>query len=314
MEPGLRVRHRDLLFGQQRGSDGADHAVVRRHDDLFVQHHGKGRGHGIVVCGAALKIDYVPDPALPHHAVEVVMHDGESQARHEGLLGGAPLLIRGHVLLHKHGAALAQFEGMFGSKRALRKFADDVDLELLGLLLQERTRTGRACVVHREIHDHAVLNADEFGVLAADLEDGVHLLVNQAVADVHRAGLVRGDLVLDRIRAGQLSDQFPAGPGGAHAANRDPASDLVGDVLQSLVHHLDGARVRLGVDLLDYVAVLVDHHEIRAHRSHVNPEIRVHHAFSLEPVGLDPIPEQRHLLKRQRGRCRKHSPLPLRLS
>jgi hypothetical protein len=46
--------------------------------------------------------------------------------------------------------------------------------QLLGLLLEEAAGARGAGLVHGEVDDHAVLEADELGVLPADLEDRVH--------------------------------------------------------------------------------------------------------------------------------------------
>ena len=144
--------------------------------------------------------------------------------------------------------------GASDDRASSRELADDVDVQLLGLLLQEGAGAGGAGLVHGEVHHDAVLQADELGVLPADLEDGVRDAVDQLAADEGGAGLVGGDLVVDGVGADQFPDQFPAGAGGAHAADAQPRAHLVPDVLQALVDHFHGAAVGLDVDLLDHLA------------------------------------------------------------
>ena len=74
----LRVLH--ALLREQRHADGADHAVVRRHDDALAEDLREGRGHGVVVGGAALEEDDVADLASAHHAVQIVERHGVGQA------------------------------------------------------------------------------------------------------------------------------------------------------------------------------------------------------------------------------------------
>ena len=107
--------------------------------------------------------------------------------------------------------------GRLGRQGQLGELPDDVDAQLLGLLLEEGAGAGGAGLVHGEVDHDAVLQADELGVLAADLEDGVGHPVDQLAADEGGAGLVGGDLVVDGVGADQLADQLAAGAGGGHA-------------------------------------------------------------------------------------------------
>ena len=48
---------------------------------------------------------------------------------------------------------------------------------------------------------------------------------------------------------------------------------LVPDVGQALVDHLDRAAVGLDVDLLDHLAVLVEHHQVGGDRADVDAQV-----------------------------------------
>ena len=81
--------------------------------------------------------------------------------------------------------------GLADCQRQLREFFLDGDSQLLRLLFQEGARARGAGLVHGEVHHHALINADELGVLPADLENRVHGIHAHLIADVHRPGLVR---------------------------------------------------------------------------------------------------------------------------
>ena len=61
-------------------------------------------------------------------------------------------------------------------------------------LLEEGARAGRAGLVHRVVDRHPVLEEDVLRVLAADLEDRVHVL-----GEVGRTDRVGDDLVVDAL-------------------------------------------------------------------------------------------------------------------
>ena len=264
---------RHLLAGQQGHADGADHAVVRRHDDVPVQDLAEGGGHRVVVGGAALEVDGVADVAAAHQAVEVVVGDGVGQPGHQVLLVRAALQVRVDVALHEDGAALAQAHGRLGRQGQLGELADDLDAQLLRLLLQEGAGAGGAGLVHGEVDHHAVLQADELAVLPADLEDGVGHAVDELAADEGGARLVGGDLVVDGVGADELADELAARAGGGDAQDVQAGAHLVPDVGQALVDHLDRAAVGLDVDLLDHLAGLVQHHQVGGDRADVDAQV-----------------------------------------
>src|SRR5512143_1376713 len=98
---------------------------------------------------------------------------------------------------------------------------------------------------------------------AADLEDGVHAEPEDRPVDERRAGLVRGDLVVHRVRADQLADQLAPRAGRPDAADPDLAGEIPLDLAQALADRLDGPRLGPEIDLLEDVAVGVEHGEVR---------------------------------------------------
>ena len=287
------------LAGEQRHAERAHDAVVRRHDDVLVEDLAERRGDGVVVGRAALEEDHVADVALAHQAVEVVGRDAEGEAGDEVVAAGAALLVRHDVALHEHRAALAEPDRRLGAERQLGELADDVDAQLLRLLLEERAGAGGAGLVHGEVDDDAVLQADELAVLAADLEDRVALLADLA-ADEVGARLVGGDLVGDDVGPGELADELASGARGAHAEQVDAGADLALDVGEALAHDLDRARVGLGVDLLDDVALVVDDDEVRRDRADVDAHVRVDdRPVAVELVRLGHVAEQHDAVHRE---------------
>ena len=72
-----------------------------------------------------------------------------------------------------------------------------------------RYASERVTIIHwlsPEIGDHSPLDADEFRVLPADLEDGVGGRDIEEAAHVHGPTLVSRDLVLHRVGPGKLAD------------------------------------------------------------------------------------------------------------
>ncbi len=279
---------------------------MRRDDDLAAQDLGEGGGHRVVVRRPPLEIDRLADLPAAHHAVQVIHDDRVRQSRHEVVLPRATVEIVVQVLLHEYGAPLPHPDGGVRGESHFRELSLDPDPEALRLLLEERPGPGGARVVHREIGDHAVFEADELGVLPADLEDRIDRRVEIAPADEGGAGLVGRDLVLNRVGADQLADQLPAGPGGPHAADRDRVAELVPQLLQPVGHHLHGSPLRSDVDLLEKVSIPIRHREVRGDRPDVDAE------EDLGPAGrlrrrLDAVAKEDDVLRREGGPRRERA-------
>ena len=80
--------------------------------------------------------------------------------------------------------------------------------------LQEGARAGRAGLVHRVVDGHAVVDEDVLGVLPADLEDRVDVLL-----EVGRADGVGDDLVVDAGRLEEHAEQLARRAGGGDEAD-----------------------------------------------------------------------------------------------
>ena len=202
--------------GQQRRADGPGDVVVGRHRDLLAAHLLKGGDDAPVGGGGPLVEDVVADGPVFRHLVEVVLDDGVRQAGHQVFFGRAPLLVVHQVGLHEHGAAFAQAHRVLASHGQVAELAPDGDPQFFGLLLQVGAGAGGADLVHHEVHDGAVGQADELGVLAADLENGVHLGVDGR----GRSGL-GGDFVPHHVGADEVAGEIAPRTGGGRAHDPD---------------------------------------------------------------------------------------------
>ena len=117
--------------------------------------------------------------------------------------------------------------------------------QLSGLLFDEAAGARGAHRVHGGRGDPAILQGREFGVLAADLDDGVHPRVELA----GRAGM-GGDFVQYEIGADQPPDEFASGTGGAGTPDGQNASVPRGqaiDGFQDALHRRQRTSAGAGV-------------------------------------------------------------------
>ncbi len=163
-----------VLESDDRAAEGAGDFVVRRDSDRATGDLLEGGDDGAVEGGAALEEDAVADALAADDAVEIVVDDRVGEARDEVLDGRAGLLLAGELGLHENGAALAEVGRLARLEGEVGELALDGDAEALGLLFEKGPGAGGADLVHLEVDDVAVVEGDELGVLAADLEDGVH--------------------------------------------------------------------------------------------------------------------------------------------
>ncbi len=259
------------LFTRDEGRpDGAHDVLVGRHFHLLAGHVLECSLDAAVEGHAALEEDVVAHLAVLDHAVQVVIDDGVGQSADQ-VVGRQPTLaVIVDIALHEDGASVAQKHRIVAGQGRLAEFLLDIQAQPLGLLLQERAGPGGADLVHGEVHDRSVLQGDVFGVLPADLEDGVHVLI-----ELHRPAGVRADLVLDEVGAHKLSDQVPPAPGGGAAPDVDLVAYLLAHIVQALLDGLDGPALGHEVAARDDITVLVDGHHVGADGADVHPDIGV---------------------------------------
>ena len=125
-----------LPHGQECGADGPGDVVVGRHRNGLAQDLLEGRDDAPVGGRGSLIKDGVPDGPVFGHLVEVILHDGVGEPRHQVFLGRAPLLVVHQVGLHEHRAPLSQAHRLVAGQGELAEFLPDGDPQLLRLLFQ----------------------------------------------------------------------------------------------------------------------------------------------------------------------------------
>ncbi len=160
----------------------------------------------------------------------------------------------------------------FCGQGQVAELAADGDAQLFGLLLQVGAGAGGADLVHHEVDDGAVAQADELGVLAADLEDGVHVGV-----DGRGGGGLGGDFVAHHVGADEVAGEVAAGAGGGRAHDLHPVADLSAHPAQALGDGLQGPagghEVLPGQD----PHLGIDDHHVGADGTHVDAQVAFHH-------------------------------------
>ena len=133
-----------------------------------------------------------------------VLDDRNSQARGDVADGGAFLLRLLHAAVHEHGAAAAQINGVFRLDGGLGELGN-VQVQATRETLDEAAAARRAGLVEHDVVDHAVLHAQAFHVLPANIQDKLH-----AGQHLLRAAQVRHGLDLAGIDAQSLQQQMLA--------------------------------------------------------------------------------------------------------
>ena len=236
-----------------------------------------------------MKIDDIADLAATHNAIEIVDSNGVSKTRGEIADTSAPLQPCGDVAFHEYGAALAKPRRSRRSKCFSGEFVLDQNAEALCLLFEKRTGSGGASFIHCEIHHDTIFDGDELGVLATDFEYRVHITnffrwlavgvmwrgmaADEFLVDKDRTGFMRGDFVVDGIRANKLANQFAARAGSTNASDKKSITEAPSDFLQAVLNNFDGATGSAEIDSMKQPAMFVKESEVGADGANINPKI-----------------------------------------
>ena len=203
-----RIAHR-FLRQQGRAVCAAD-GEHRADPDPAAIGRLKSRHDAWIVIHAALQYDVLSDRFGADHFVQVVLHDGVAQSGRNICLWNAFGSGRSNGSFNEYRTALAQCGRALCGQRQRTKFYQR-DPHAGGLFLYKRTGARCADLVHLEIHDLTVFQADVFAVLPADLKDSIHLR-----HPVRSAFCLCRDLVPHGIRADAFADALPPGTGHAY--------------------------------------------------------------------------------------------------
>ncbi|GAK51069.1 hypothetical protein U14_02311 [Candidatus Moduliflexus flocculans] len=225
-----------IIPRKQRDADGAGHVMMFRHDDRLADNLLECGNNPSIRGHTALKENLVTDAPVADDAVEIVFDNRIAQSGDEFVHFRALLLVEDEIGFHEHGAAFAEADRRFRAERERAEFAFDADAELFGLFFKERAGSGGAGVVHFEIHDDRLVNADIFGILPADFENRVHFRVN-----MHGSPRLRRDFVPHRVRADEIAGQIAARAGRADADDVNQIGHFASDFFDPFAHGLNRA-------------------------------------------------------------------------
>ena len=130
-----------------------------------------------------------------------VLDDRDGEARSDIAYRRTFLLRLLHAAVHEHGAAAAEIDGVFGLDGRACELRH-IEVQTRREAFDEAAAARRARLVEHDVVDHAVLHAQAFHILTADIEDeldaGKHLLGTAQVRD---------RLDLARVNAQRLEQQ-----------------------------------------------------------------------------------------------------------
>src|ERR1019366_1358213 len=213
-------------------------ALEARFDEIHLRFHG-----GQVVLRAALQQEARADGGEIGNLRNVqpdVLGQHVAEARHD-LFGLPALPLEVHnVALHEHGAAVAKTGEAFGAESDIG-ILFHLDVEALRGGLQEVAVARRTLRVQLEILHAAVLEDDDFDILAAHVADDVHAFIEVEA----RLGVGHG-FHQRRIGAHDVLQNVLGIAGSADAENlqfRAGIADLAVELLQHLDRVFDGVAL-----------------------------------------------------------------------
>ena len=247
-------------------------------DDLHPHLLFKDAQDGLVVEGAALDHDLAAQllgAGSPDDLVQRVLDHADGQAGADVLDAGAVLLGLLDRAVHKDGAAAAQVHRAVCKQTQGGKLLHII-AQGLGEGLQEAAAARRTGLVQEDVADGAVLDLEALHVLAADVDDEVHV-----GHEVFGGGEVGHRLHQAVVAAEGVLHQVFAVAGGGDAGHLQAGMGLV-DFQQLLPDQGQRvAQVGLVVGVKD-AALLVHHHQFDGGRARVDADV---HRAALGPEG-----------------------------
>src|SRR5690242_4067473 len=282
--------------GFERGADRACLAAVLMHDDVGLNvlaleaalDEVDLRLHGgqVVLC-AALEQEALADRREVRnlrHVQPDILRQHVAQAGHD-FFRLPTLALKVHdIALHEHGAAVAEAGKSVGAERHVGVLFHR-HVEALRGGLQEVPVAGAALRVELEILHAAVLEDDDLDVLAADVADHVHIVVEMEAGFGVRDGFdQRG------IRADDVFEDVLGVTGSPDAENLQLRA-LVENLAIELLEHLDGVLDRIALGELvglgedGALAVFGEQDGFGGSRSAVDADETFHDVAGLEGSG-----------------------------
>ena len=245
-----------LAQAEQRRTVSAHQARDVGADDLDAHLLLEGAEHGLVVEGTALHDDLAAQlfgAGRADDLVQCILDDADGQTGRDVLDGCAVLLGLLHRAVHKDGAAAAQVHRAVG-KQAQRGELLDIIAQCLREGLQKAAAAGGTGFVQEDVADGTILDFEALHILAADVDDEVHI-----GHKIFGGGEVRHRLHQTVIAAEGILDQLFAVAGGGYAGHVQ-AGVLLIDLDELLLDEGQRvAEVRLIVGVQDLALFVHDH-------------------------------------------------------
>ena len=223
--------------GMQGRAVGAHEACDHRTDDLRPQLQLKGPQHRVIEEGAALH-HHMAAQLLggvgPDDLVDGVFHHADGQAGGDILHRGALLLGLLHGGVHKHRAAAAQIHRRPALQAPFGKLRYPI-AHGTGKGFDKGAAAGGAGLVEQDRIDGPVFDAEALDVLAADVQNEIHVRLEIAGRRIVGNGLHHA-----LVHAEGVLNQFFAVARAGGAADGHPMAAAVIDGLQLLAHQGHG--------------------------------------------------------------------------
>ncbi len=261
---------RRLAAAIQRRAKGAHQPGNGGADDLHAHLFFKGAQHGVVQKGAALHhhlFAQLLGPAGPDDLVQCIFYHTDGEARRDILNGGPILLGLLHRGVHEHRAAAAQLHRGVAKQAQLGKVLH-IPAQGLGKGLQEAAAARGAGLVEEDIAHRAILYAEAFHVLPANVDDEIHLGLEVAGRRKMGHGLHQAVVAAQGLAAQQLAIAGGGGRGNHH---------LGGCLIQGqhhLAQHRHGVAAVGLVALVQHLAVLAQQHGFQGGAARVYAQVR----------------------------------------
>src|SRR5699024_2081431 len=177
IKQGTDLTGSGLLPAVQGSAVGAHQTSNVGADDLHPHLLLKGTEDCFVVEGTSLDHN-VPAQLLgagsPDDLVQGVFHHADGKAGGHVLNGSAVLLGLLDAAVHENGAAAAQVHGAVCKQTQCGKFFHIV-AQSLGKGLQKAAAAGGTGFIEEDVADGSILNFEALHVLAADVDDEIHI-------------------------------------------------------------------------------------------------------------------------------------------
>ena len=219
------------LSGNKSRAESAHDACDVGTDGLAVGDPLKASEHRVVVESTALDHDVVAQLRGIGHLddlVQSVLDDGIGQTGGDIRHSGPFLLSLLYLGIHKYGAAGTQVDGMLREQCFFCKILNAV-VQGLGKVFNKGTAAGRTGLVQKNAVHGVIFDLDALHVLAADVQDAVHIRIKEG-----GGGVVGDGLHLALIQHKSRLDQRLAVSGGTGVGN-------MGGIWHLRIDFLDGA-------------------------------------------------------------------------